>query len=86
MVYQINDILEISWLEIHKSYSKHVHPSVPCCWCLKSKNCWDLRLEKLSKYLSKIMIAAEGVESKHSTSWKHEEWMISSSIIGDRII
>ena len=36
-------------------------------------NCWDLRLEKLSKYLSKIMIAAEGVESKHSTSLKHQE-------------
>ena len=35
--------------------------------------CWDLRLEKLSKSLSKIMIAAEGVESKHSTSWKHQE-------------
>ena len=29
--------------------------------------CWDMRLEKLSKSLSKIMIAAEGVESKHST-------------------
>ena len=49
-------------------------------------NCWDLRLEKLSKYLSKIMIAAEGVESKHSTSWKHQEWMILSSILGDPII
>ena len=48
--------------------------------------CWDLRLEKLSKSLSKIMIAAEGVESKHSTSWKHQEWMISSSILGDPII
>ena len=36
-------------------------------------NFWDLRLEKLSKSLSKIMIAAEGVESKHSTSWKHQE-------------
>ena len=49
-------------------------------------DCWDLRLEKLSKSLSKIMIAAEGVESKHSTSWKHQEWMISSSILGDPII
>ena len=38
-----------------------------------STNCWDLRLEKLSKSLSKIMIAAEGVESKHSTSLKHQE-------------
>ena len=35
--------------------------------------CWDLRLEKLSKSLSKIMISAEGVESKHSTSLKHQE-------------
>ena len=51
-----------------------------------SPSCWDLRLEKLSKSLSKIMIAAEGVESKHSTSWKHQEWMISSSILGDPII
>ena len=48
--------------------------------------CWDLKLEKLSKSLSKIMIAAEGVESKHSTSWKHQDWMISSSILGDPII
>ena len=36
-------------------------------------NCWDLSLEKLSKSLSNIMIAAEGVESKHSTSLKHQE-------------
>ena len=35
--------------------------------------CWDMRLEKLSKSLSKIMIAVEGVESKHSTSLKHQE-------------
>ena len=48
--------------------------------------CWDLRLEKLSKSLSKIMIVVEGVESKHSTSRKHQEWMISSSILGDPII
>ena len=53
--------------------------------CIR-KNYWDLRLEKLSKSLSKIMIAEEGVESKHSTSWKHQEWMISSSILGDPII
>ena len=33
-----------------------------------SSHYWDLRLEKLSKSLSKIMIATEGVESKHSTS------------------
>ena len=52
----------------------------------KPRYCWDLRLKKLSKSLSKIMIAAEGVESKHSTSWKHQEWMISSSILGDPII
>ena len=51
-----------------------------------AQDCWDLKLEKLSKSLSKIMIAAEGVESKHSTSWKHHEWMISSSILGDHII
>ena len=51
-----------------------------------SRICWHVRLEKLSKYLSKIMIAAEGVKSKHSTSWKHQEWMISSSILGDPII
>ena len=35
--------------------------------------CWDLRLEKLSKSSSKIMIAAEGVESKYSTELKHQE-------------
>ena len=34
---------------------------------------WDLGFEKLSKSLSKIMIAAEGVESKHSTSLNHQE-------------
>ena len=51
-----------------------------------SDNCWPLMLEKLSNYLSKIMIAAECVESKHSTLWKHQEWMISSSILGDPII
>ena len=39
----------------------------------KGMCCWLLRLEKLSKSLSKIMIAAEGVESKHSTSLKHQE-------------
>ena len=29
--------------------------------------CWDLRLDKLSKFSTKTMIAVEGVESKHST-------------------
>ena len=29
--------------------------------------CWDLRLDKLSKFLTKITIYAEDVESKHST-------------------
>ena len=38
-----------------------------------SRCCWDLRLEKLSKSSSKIMIAAEGVESKHPTELKHQE-------------
>ena len=40
---------------------------------LKGIGCWDLRLEKLSKSLSKIMIAAEGVESKLSSKLKHQE-------------
>ena len=31
----------------------------------RSSKCWDLRLDKLSKFLIKIMIAAEDVESKH---------------------
>ena len=57
----------------------------PTTICYASK-CSDLRLKKLSKSLSKIMNSAEGVESKHSTSWKHQEWMISSSILGDPII
>ena len=42
-------------------------------WLLARWWCWDLRLEKLSKSLSKIMIAAEGVESKYSISLKHQE-------------
>ena len=36
-------------------------------------SCWDLRLEKLSKSSSKIMISVEGVESKHSTELKNQE-------------
>ena len=52
-----------SWVCVEKNAMKF-----KLCGC-----CWDLRLEKLSKSLSKIMIAAEGVESKHSTSWKHQE-------------
>ena len=46
---------------------------------LKSDNrrtgawCWDLRLDKLSNFLIKIMIAAEDVQSKHSTELKHQE-------------
>ena len=35
--------------------------------------CWDMRLDKLSNFLIKIMIAAEDVESKHSTELKHQE-------------
>ena len=37
-----------------------------CCLC------WDLRLDKLSKFSTKTMIAAEGVESKYSTELKHQ--------------
>ena len=48
--------------------------------------CLDLRLENLSKSSSKIIIAAKGVESKHLTELKHQEYMISSSILGDPII
>ena len=48
--------------------------------------CWDLRLDKLSKFSTKIMIAVKDVESKHSTELKHQEYMISSSILGDPII
>ena len=43
--------------------------------------CWDLKLDKLSKFLTKKMIAAEGVKSKHSTELKHQEYMISSYIL-----
>ena len=68
----------------------HVATCVRATWRMGVRiyvcGCWDLRLEKLSKSLSKIMNAAEGVESKHSTSWKHQEWMISASILGDPII
>ena len=46
----------------------------------------DLRLKKLSKVLTKNMIAVEGVESKHSTKLKYQESMISSSIVVDPII
>ena len=35
--------------------------------------CWDLRLDKLSKFSTKTIIATEGVESKHSTELKHQE-------------
>ena len=34
----IYDILEISWLSIHKSYSKYNHLSIRCIGCLKSKH------------------------------------------------
>ena len=40
-------------------YERAKHERHSYCYC------WDLRLEKLSKSLSKIMIAAEGIESKH---------------------
>ena len=36
-------------------------------------HCWDLRLDKLSKFSTKTMIAAEDVESKHSTELTHQE-------------
>ena len=35
--------------------------------------CWDLRLDKLSKFSIKTMIAMEDVKSKHSTKLKHQE-------------
>ena len=38
-----------------------------------STPCWDLRLDKLSKFLTKTIIAAEDVELKHSTELKHQE-------------
>ena len=47
---------------------------------------WDLKLTKLSKFSTKIMIAVEDVESKNSTDLKHQEYVISSSILGDPII
>ena len=38
ILYPIYDVLEIMWLEIRKSYSKHGHPSTRCLWGLKSKD------------------------------------------------
>ena len=43
------------------------------CGNVDTTLCWDLRLEKFSKSSSKTMIAAKGVESKHSTELKHQE-------------
>ena len=34
---------------------------------------WDLRLDKLSKFSTKTMIAAEDVESKYSIELKNQE-------------
>ena len=51
------------YVSINLPIYSYIYPSI----------CWDLMLEKLSKSLSKIMIAAEGVESKYSTSLKHQE-------------
>ena len=39
-------------------------------------SCWDLRLDrldKLSKFLTKTMIATEDIKSKHSTELEHQE-------------
>ena len=38
ILYLIYNILEISWLWICKSKSKHGHLSIRCFWCLKSKD------------------------------------------------
>ena len=38
MSYPLYDVLKIMWLGIHKSKSKHNHPSTRCLWCLKSKD------------------------------------------------
>ena len=35
--------------------------------------CWDLRLDELSTFSTKTMIAGEDVESKHSTELKHQD-------------
>ena len=39
----------------------------------RGDECWDLRLDKLSKVLIKTLVAMEDVESKHSTKLKHQE-------------
>ena len=57
-------------LAIDKAQTNHV---VGHGRLVTTQNCWDLWLEKLSKFLTKIMIVAEGVESKHSTALKHQE-------------
>ena len=60
----------------------HAHLSVTMRWYV----CWDMRLDKLSKFLTKTMIASEDVESKHLIELKHQEYIILLSILDDVII